>query len=278
MARYSVPSIRRLQLGRELRDRRHRAGLTLEQAAEDLDMSPSGLHRAEQGSVTVHPLHVRAMAELYRVSLDDLEHLMAIAREAIKRNHNLIEGVTANSYPALESEAVTVRNFQLATVPGLLQTEDYARALFTVGDTREKNRNLRIRMGRAKRLFGEDPLTLHAIVDETALVRPIVEPALLAAQMRHILEMSELPNITVQVVPAQIGMYSGLTGAFTVLTFPEDTIADIGYVDHAAGNLQLVKESQVSDLITKFKRLAKLAPGEPDSRDLVARLARDLST
>ncbi len=200
MAYYSVPAIRRLQLGRELKAWREKAGLTLEQAGGDLDISKSTLSRMEKGQGAIHPLHARAMAELYRLPEDDLVRVVDIAREAKRPNQNRIEGVSVNSYPALEAEAVSVRNFEVATVPGLLQTEDYAAAFFAESGTRERNRNLNVRMHRAKRLHSEEPLQLHAIIDEVALRRRIAKPSALVAQMLHIVELSELDNVQVQVV------------------------------------------------------------------------------
>ncbi|WP_216214248.1 helix-turn-helix domain-containing protein [Amycolatopsis aidingensis] len=278
MAPRSIPAIRRLQLGRALREWRNTAGLTIDQCAGDFDMSRSTLARIEKGQNTVHPMVVRGMLELYGVPEEESATLVEVAREAVRRNRNLIEGISADSYPALESEAVAVRNFELATVPGLLQTEDYARALFVVGDTRERNRNLRIRMSRGQRLFEEEPLRLHTIADELALTRPVAEPAVLAAQLRRLGELSELPHVTVQVVPTSAGTHPGLTGAFNILTFPKDTVGDLGYVDHAGGHLQLVKKAQVEELTVKFNQLAKIALGERESRDLTARLARELSS
>lgn len=277
LAYYSVPAIRRLQLGRELKSWREKAGLTLEQAGGDLDISKSTLSRLEKGQGAIHPLHARAMAELYRVPEDDLVELVEIAREARRPSENRIEGVSANSYPALETEAVSVRNFELAYVPGLLQTESFARALYAHHGTRERNHKLHVRMRRCERLKGEDPLRLHAIVDETALVRPIAEAHVLVAQLLHMIEMAELPNVKMQVVAAETGIYRGLRGAFSLLSFPPDTIGDLGYVDHAAGSLQLVKPSQVAELSRRFKDIGKLALSEAESCDLLLRLADRLS-
>ncbi|MFI5590573.1 helix-turn-helix domain-containing protein [Amycolatopsis sp. NPDC051758] len=277
MAYYSVPAIRRLQLGRELKAWREKAGLTLEQAGGDLDISKSTLSRLEKGQGAIHPLHARAMAELYRVPEDDLVDLVEIAREARRPNQNRIEGVSVNSYPALEAEAVSVRNFELASVPGLLQTEDYAAAFFAGSGTRERNRNLNVRMHRAKRLHCEEPLKLHTVIDEVALHRRIAKQSALVAQLLHIVELSELDNVQVQLLPAGIGVHPGLRGAFSVLRFPEDTISDLGYVDHAGGNLQLVKQTQVAELIRQFGKLSKMALGESESRDLALQLADLLS-
>ncbi|SEF36102.1 Helix-turn-helix domain-containing protein [Amycolatopsis pretoriensis] len=277
MAYYSVPAIRRLQLGRELKAWREKAGLTLEQAGGDLDISKSTLSRLEKGQGAIHPLHARAMAELYRLPEDDLVRVVDIAREAKRPNQNRIEGVSVNSYPALEAEAVSVRNFELAWVPGLLQTESFTRALYADSGTRERNHKLHVRMRRCERLRAENPLKLHAIVDETALVRRVAEPHVLVAQMLHIVELSELDNVQVQLLPADIGVHPGLRGAFSLLRFPEDTIGDLGYVDHAAGNLQLVKPTQISQLARRFSTLAKLALSEKESCELLLRLADQLS-
>ena len=277
MAYYSVPAIRRLQLGRELKAWREKAGLTLEQAGGDLDISKSTLSRLEKGQGAIHPLHARAMAELYRVPEDDLVDLVEIAREARRPNQNRIEGVSVNSYPALEAEAVSVRNFELAWVPGLLQTESFTRALYADSGNRERNHKLHVRMRRCERLKGDDPLRLHAIVDETALVRRVAEPHVLVAQMLHIIELTELPTVQVQIIPADTGTHVGLHGAFSLLRFPEDTITDLGYVDHAAGNLHLVKSTQIAELTRRFNTLAKLALGENESRELLLRLADQLS-
>jgi transcriptional regulator with XRE-family HTH domain len=277
LAYYSVPAIRRLQLGRELKAWREKAGLTLEQAGGDLDISKSTLSRLEKGQGAIHPLHARAMAELYRVPEDDLAELVEIAREARRPNQNRIEGVSVNSYPALEAEAVSVRNFELAYVPGLLQTEEYASALFADLGTRKRNHQLHVRMRRCERLRGENPLSLDAIVDETALVRRVAEPHVLVSQVLHILELTELPWVRVQIIPADMGAHVGLRGAFSILSFPEDTISDLGYVDHAAGNLQLVKGTQIAQLSRQFRTLAKVALGENETCERLLRLADQLS-
>jgi hypothetical protein len=158
-------------------------------------------------------------------------------------------------------------------VPELLLTEDYAAAFFVNSGTRERNRNLSGRMRRSQRLRSEQPLWLHALIDELALTRRIAKPNVLVAQLLHIAELSELENVIAQVIPASAGIHPGLRGAFSVLSFPEDTILDLGYVDHASGNLQLVKAAQVAELSRQFGKLAKVALDENESRKLLFRLA-----
>ncbi|MCU1682126.1 MAG: putative DNA-binding protein [Amycolatopsis sp.] len=277
MVQYSVPAIRRLQLGRELRDWRERAGLTLDQAGGDLDMSKSTLSRLEKGQGVIHPLVARAMAELYHVPEDDLVHLVEISREARKPNQDRIEGVSSDSYVSLESEAVSVHNFELVCIPGLLQTEDYARAIFTLDSTRERNRNLSIRLSRRKRLFGDNPLRLHVIIDEPALRRPVLDSAGAREQLDYLLMAAEFPNVTLRILPASRAVHPALRGAFSVLSFPQDTIGDLGYADYAGGSLQMVKPGKVSELSRLFRNLAKLALDESNSKELLASLADEPS-
>ena len=162
MAYYSVPAIRRLQLGRELKAWREKAGLTLEQAGGDLDISKSTLSRLEKGQGAIHPLHARAMAELYRVPEDDLVDLVEIAREARRPNQNRIEGIAPNSYAALETEAVSVATSNWHLCPVSCRPRNTLVRCIAAG-TRQRNHNLNVRMRRCARLRGEDPMRLHAM-------------------------------------------------------------------------------------------------------------------
>ncbi|GDY30012.1 helix-turn-helix domain-containing protein [Gandjariella thermophila] len=275
MAQHSIPAIRRLQLGRLLKELREKAGLTQEQAAADLELSDSSLSRIENGQQPAHPLYVRAMLELYRVSVDDWDAVLELAREAVKKKWWHIEGVTATSYVGLEAEAVRLRNFELAVIPGLLQTEGYARALFADYTPRLRDKHLRIRMRRRERLTGANPLVLHAIIHRWALTPGVVDAAVLREQARHLVDMAGLPHVTIQVLPADVGPHAGLAGSFCVLRFPPDTIADLGYHEHPAGQLQISTPDQVAQLNRNFRELSTIALSEHESAALLAALATD---
>ncbi|HWE91906.1 MAG TPA: helix-turn-helix transcriptional regulator, partial [Pseudonocardiaceae bacterium] len=235
MSTIVVPALNRLKLGRMLCQFRERSGLTQELAAADLDMSDSSLSRNEKGQIAPHPLAVRAMLELYYVPRDGWDDVLELAREAKRGAWWQVLGISAQAYVALESEAIAIRNFELAFIPGLLQTEEYACEVFTLDDARRRSRSLAIRMNRQERLHADEPLRLHTIIDETALIRPIGTERVHYDQLRHVAAMAELLKITVQVLPQPIGVSVGMRGAFNVLSFPPDTIDDVGYVDHAAG-------------------------------------------
>ncbi|WP_199441350.1 helix-turn-helix domain-containing protein [Umezawaea beigongshangensis] len=272
---YSIPAIRRLQLGRVLRELRKRASLSIDQVGPDLDVSASTLNRIECGRARVHPLVVRGALDLFGVPFETVEDVMALAREAYRNTWWTVQGIAADSYVALETEAVAARNFELALIPGLLQVEDYARALFTLDPPAERERYLRIRMERAARLTGDRPIDLHAVVDETVLTRPVGGRRVLTEQVRHLVEMAQLPDVRLQVLPVAVGASRGLRGAFSLLSFPPDTIDDLAYVDHPAGNLQLSKPAKVKELTQRFDRIARVALDEHESLELLRGLVRD---
>jgi transcriptional regulator with XRE-family HTH domain len=270
---YSIPAIRRLQLGRVLRELRKRASLSMDQVGPDLDVSPSSLNRIECGQARVHPLVVRGALDLFDVPFETVEEVMALAREAYRNTWWTVQGIAADSYVALETEAVAVRNFELALIPGLLQTEGYARALFALDSAQVREGHLKIRMGRVERLTGSNALRLHAVVDQSALTRPVGGPDVLRAQLRHLLDLAALPNLTLQVVPTAVGANIGMRGAFSVLSFPPGTIDDLGYVEHAIGSLQVSKIKKVEELLRHFGRITTLALDESESVELIRGLA-----
>lgn len=271
-----VPVISRLKLGRVLRELRNLAGLTLEQCEADLDLSSSTLGRVENGQQNIHPMIVRAMLELYHAPMGEWEEILELAREARKRTDWQMLGVAAQAYVVMESEAVGVRNFEPAFVPGLLQTEDYAREVFGLDSSGTRRRNLAIRLKRRERLTGANPLALQAIVDESALRRPIGEPSVRREQLDYLVEQAQLPNVAIRVLPISLGASLGMRGAFSVLRFPPDSITDIGYVEHAAGSLQIIKPEQVSGLSHQFHKIEVTALPEAESLSLITRIARQI--
>jgi transcriptional regulator with XRE-family HTH domain len=271
-----VPVISRLKLGRVLRELRNLAGLTLEQCEADLDLSSSTLGRVENGQQNIHPMIVRAMLELYHAPHDEWDEILELAREARKRTDWQMLGVAAQAYVVMESEAVAVRSFQPCFVPGLLQTEDYAREVFTLDSSATRRRNLAIRLKRRERLSGPNPLAYQAIVDEAALRRPVGEPGVRRDQLLHLVEQAALPTVTLRVLPLNVGVHVGMRGAFNILRFPPDTITDVGFVDHAIGSLQMIKTDEVNALSHQFRKIEELALPQAESLALLTRIAQQI--
>jgi transcriptional regulator with XRE-family HTH domain len=269
--------VRQRQLGRTLRELREEAGLTLEEAAPRLDWSTRKLSRIEiaQQSIDVHG--VRSMLDLYGVGGERWTAIIELTREARQRGWWRAYGLDDRGYIGLETEASLVRDFTLAYVPGLLQTADYARALFRSSLIRrtdaELDRYVTVRMIRQERLTSlEHGLELVAIVDESVLSRPVGNPGVMRAQLAHLVAAADEPTVTFQVLPTGVGAHPGLDGAFTLLSFSELGEPDMAYVEHPMGAVHLEKESDVARATLVFDRLRSAALSPTDSVALIQRL------
>jgi transcriptional regulator with XRE-family HTH domain len=280
VARRNGSVVRQRQLGRTLRELREEAGLTLEEAAPRLDWSTSKLSRIEiaQQSIDVHG--VRSMLDLYGVGGERWTQIIELTREARQRGWWRAYGPDGLGYVALETEATLVRDYTLAFVPGLLQTADYARALFTGSHHRRTETDLAneitVRMIRQERLTSVDhPLELVAIVEESVLHRPVGGAEVMHAQLAHLVAAAELATVTLQVLSTTVGAHAGLDGAFTVLSFDELGEPDLAYVEHVMGAVKLQKELEVARARLVFDRLRSDALSPADSAALLRRLVEE---
>jgi hypothetical protein len=270
--------IRRRILARRLEQLRRDAGLRLEDAAPQLDWSVSKLSRIENAMQSVDVHAVRSMLDLYDAGEEWVE-LLDLTREARKRPWWSVYRVGRRAlYVGHESEASEVREYAVGFVPGLLQTPDYARALFTSAPVRrtadQLANDVEMRMIRQRRLTStEDRLELVAVIDEMVLRRPIGGPDVLRGQLRHLLEAAALDTVTVQVLPIDVGAHAGLGSGFIVLNFGDLGEPDIAYVEHALGALFLEKEEDVTRARLAFDRVRADALAPAESLDLIRRLA-----
>ena len=268
------------QLARTLRRLREEAGLTLEEAAPKLDWSTSKLGRIEtaQQSVDVHG--VRSMLDLYDVGGERWTEIIDMVRETRKKDEWRSYGIGGQGYLRLEMDAAVVHNYQLAHVPGLLQTEDYMRALFRNSRRRptdaEIDRDVQARLFRQRRLTEEPALELVAIVDESALRRPVGGVEVMRAQLQQVVAQATLQSVCLQVLPFSLGVHSGMDGSFTVLGFGDPDEPEIAYIEHTANALHLHKAAEVNSCKLVFDRLRSEALSPRDSIALVERLAQEL--
>lgn len=270
--------IRRRALGRRLRELREAAGLTLEAAAPRLDWSTSTLSRIETGQQAPHPHGVRSMLDLYDSGGPVWTELVAMAREVRQKGWWRAHGIGDDSYVAFENEASSVLDYTVDYVPGLLQVPDYSRALLAASIARRTRESVdsavAVRAIRQRRLTSaEDPLTVTAIVDESVLHRPIGGPAVLAAQRAHLVAMADLPSVTLQVLPLDVGARATAGSGFTVLTFGDLGEPDLAYVEHALGAALLEKAEDVASAKLKFDRLRSDALSPAGSLALLRRVA-----
>ncbi|MBN1173765.1 MAG: helix-turn-helix domain-containing protein, partial [Micromonosporaceae bacterium] len=196
------PTFPRFQLGKQLRDLREQAGLTTEDVAAHVDCSSSTISRIEGGKVGVRRGALLQLLELYQV-IDEAhrETLLALAKQGKQRGWFARFGdlpATYSRFIGLESAAVEMRDYEALVVPGLLQTEDYARALVVADpafDAESVETRVRVRMERQALLTRRDPLRFFAILDESVIRRQIGGPDVMRAQRKHLIEMSQLRNV-----------------------------------------------------------------------------------
>lgn len=265
--------VHRRILGRRLKLLREEFGLTLEQAAPELDWSTSTLSRIENGQQAPHVHGVRSMMDLYQVRGDRWDELLRMTREVRRKGWWRSYGLDDFSYVGFETEANRVLDFTMAYVPGLLQTSAYSRALFLASavDRTEAQLSdaLDVRAIRRQRLTSTDhPLELVAVIDEPVLLRQIGDRDVMRAQFAHVIEAAALPSVTVQVLPLRMGAHPGLASAFTVLDFAHLGEPDIVYVEHSIGAMQLEKKVDVerANVVFDWLRSAALDPEQSLAR------------
>ena len=250
------PTFPRFQLGKQLRELRERAKLTTDDVGERLDCSASTISRIEGGKVGIRRMVLSQLLDIYQVTdPDHRDTLLALAKQGKQRGWFAKYGDLPTSYSrfiGLESAAVEMRNYEPLVVPGLLQTEDYARALRQGGapdDSEEMiESRVRVRVERQQLLSKSDPLKLIAVIDEGVTRRVIGGPDVLRSQLKHLLELGQMRNITIQVLPFSGGAYAGMAGSFAILDFAE--APSIVYAENLSGDIY-----QEADDVRRYSRV-----------------------
>jgi len=272
------PTFRRRKLARRLRQMRESAGLTLDEAAPKLDKTKSALSRLETAMSRADVHIVRSMMDLYDHYDPDLVQL---AREAHRPGWWKKFGIEDRGFIDMETEAASALNLSLITIPGLLQTESYMRALFASGKMRRTEERLRNdvagRLHRQARLTDEEfPLELTAIIDEAALHRKVGGAKVMAEQLRHLIGRAGLRGVSIQVLPNEVGVHAGMDGAFTILEFPNDDDPAVLYVEYPTGSLHAEKPEEVAEAKLVFDRLRSEALSPQDSMACIERVVGGL--
>jgi transcriptional regulator with XRE-family HTH domain len=273
--------VRRRQLARTLRELRVRAGMTIEAAAPLLDFSPAKLSRIENAQQGVDVHVVRTMMDIFGVGGEQWGKLLELTREASVKGWWRAYGPDDRGYLPLEAEASTVRDFTVTYVPGLLQTADYARALFEASFRRRSSeileRDVTVRMIRQERLTSTDqPLEMFAVIEESVLHRPVGGTSVMRAQLAHLVAAAALDTVTIQVLPTGVGAHPGIDGAFTVLSFDDLGEPDTGYVEHPMGSVHVEKEEDVTRAKLVFDHLRTVAHSPAESVALIERVAAQM--
>ena len=276
-----TPTVRLRRLAAELRKLRSSAGLTQDEVGERTGINVATLYRIEHARVRPQTRTLRTLLDLYGVDEQQQADLVALLRDARQRGwlhayqSELPEQYT--TYIGFEGEASSVWNYESLFIPGLLQTEDYARAVIRAvlpwASRDEVERRVEVRMERQDVLRNDNPLELWVIMDEAALQRQVGGRPILQAQLGHLIEAADLPNVTFQVIPFDVGAHAGMPGSFVFMQFGEAAIPDVVYIDSMAGDLFLEADADVRRYRLVFEHLRAVAVSPDESRSLVAALA-----
>jgi transcriptional regulator with XRE-family HTH domain len=269
----SSPTVSRRELGTLLRTLRVQKGWTAEQVAERLMVSPSKVSRLETGQRGASARDIRDLCDLYEVDEEQRQHLMELAIDGKQRAWWQPLGMPYPRYVGLEAEAASISDYGLGIMPGLLQNADYARAQVLAAVPRwvpdEVERRVRSRIARQQRLFSEHPPQFEAVVDESVLHRIVGSPAIMRAQLERLLELSDLPHITLRVIPYDAGALPAGNNKFIILRFAQPAVPDVVFIEGLTGDLYLEETHDVETYSTTFRALAQLA-AEPDTtRDII---------
>ncbi len=286
MPNHPSPTVRARRLSIELRKLRETHGLTIDQVVERSggDFGTSAISRWEKGERRIRPTDLRVLLDIYGVDEAKREVLLTLAREARQRGWWHTYGTAIppwfQFFLGLESGAKQVRTYESELVPGLLQTADYYRAFLSaapaVADEQEIARKIEVREQRQARLTGSDPLELWAILNEATIMREVGGVDGMRAQLHHIAQMADLPNVTVQVLPFRAGAHPAMDGSFSLLEFPEPTDPSVAYQENQAGSLYIEQEPQVRRYTVMYQRLVAKALDPDDSRDRIVEVADHL--
>ncbi len=273
--------VRRRQLARTLRELRVHAGLTIEAAAPKLDISASKLSRIENAHQGVDVHIVRSMLDLFDIGGERWDEIVELTREASAKGWWRAYGLDDRCYVPFESDASTVREYAISTIPGLLQTADYARALFRTSLRSRSEaileRDVTIRMIRQERLTSaERPVELLTVIDEGAFHRMPGGPAVMRAQLAHLIEASELDTVSLQVLPTSVTEHPGYDGAFTILSFEGFGEPDMGYTENPMGSMHAENVEHVRRARLVFDRLRSVALSPTESVALIRRVVAQM--
>jgi transcriptional regulator with XRE-family HTH domain len=262
------PTVRRRRLAAELRRLRDAAGLTIEDVAVRLECSGSKVSRIETNQVGCTPRDARDMLELYGVPEAEADALVQLARDARRKGWwHAYSDVFTGSFVGLEAEADSLHTYQALLVPGLVQTEDYMRAVFRASwpeDTEAAiEQRVKGRLLRQELLTDVDPPRYWAVIDEAALYRPVGGAEVIRAQLDHLVKLvSAMPHLTLQVLPFSAGAHAAMEGPFLILGFPEPADPDVVYVENTTAKGYLEEPGDVDRYRLMFDHLraAALSP------------------
>ncbi|MEW1904339.1 MULTISPECIES: helix-turn-helix transcriptional regulator [unclassified Streptomyces] len=281
MASNVNPTVRRRRLGQELRKLREAKNMTAEQVAERLLVSQSKISRLENGRRSISQRDVRDLCGVYEVEDERMvDSLMQMAKDSRQQGWwHAFGDIPYSVYIGLETDAESLRMYEPQIIPGLLQTHEYAEAVIAgalpESTPADIEKRVQVRTRRQERIRDEErPLRLWAVIDEGALHRIVGSRPLMVQQLEHLLEQSQLPHVTVQVMPFDMGAHPGISGQYSILEFPDASDSSVVYIEGVTSDLYLEKTQDVGKYSVMYEHLRAQALNVDQTREFISKMAK----
>ncbi|WP_262700829.1 MULTISPECIES: helix-turn-helix domain-containing protein [Streptomyces] len=280
-----APTVLRVVLGKRLQDLREKAGLSFEQAGRALDVTHATIRRMEKAEVGLKLPYVEKLLRTYGVTdPEEVEGFLSLAREANKAGwwHRFRDVLPEwfNTFVSLEVEANLIRAYEPHYIPGLLQTEGYARAVLRAGmphaPESEIERNVALRMERQALLARDNPPMLWVVMDETVVRRPIGGAETMRAQITRLIEEAEAPHIRLQIMPFDAGPHPAMYGPFHIFRFPIPELPDIAYTETLVSGSYFDQRDDVSAFLEALDRMCAQAAPAQTTQAILSRIRKEI--
>jgi DNA-binding XRE family transcriptional regulator len=278
------PTVRRMLVGAQLRRLRTEAGMSRQQAGEAIRASEWKIHRLENGQVGFKERDVVDLLRLYGITDPaDVAEFVVVAREANApgwwQQYGDLLPQWFRAYVDLESAATLIRTYEGQLIPGLLQTEDYMRAVIggahLAESPEEAERRVALRVSRQRLLERPGAPRLWAVLDEAALRRPVGGPKVIRGQLERLMDAAKLPNVTLQILPFDAGAHPAMVGAFSILRFADQELPDIVYVEHLTNALYLDRREDVNEYLHVMDSISMRAAPPGRTADILHKILKE---
>jgi len=280
MAQRHSPTVRARRLGRELQKLRDERGLNFAEVAARLDCHHTKIRRIEKAEVKSEIEDIKDLLEIYGVPTDRRLALLDLAENAWRRGWwTAFNDVFTGDYVSLEDEATQIRSWQALLIPGLLQTDDYARALISTAvsqpDLEEIDKRVEARQKRRRLLARANAPHLHAILGEAVIRQQVGGTQVMRDQLYALLKIGGRDNVTIQVLPFSAGSHPGLDGPFVVLEFEHPADPPVAYTENLGGSFYAESEAALNTFRLAWNSVVDAALTPEDSAAMIAALASE---
>jgi transcriptional regulator with XRE-family HTH domain len=277
-------TVLRMLLGAQLRRLREASGISAEKAGYEIRASRSKISRMETGRVGLKIRDVEDLLTLFGVTGEqERDKVITLAKRSRApewwTKYNDILPDWFETYIGLESAAASIRSFEMQFVPGLFQTDDYARAVTRLGhqtaSAAEVERRVGLRRKRQELLVRAQPPRIWVVMDEAVLRRPLGGVPVMRAQLRHLIEVAASPHVTLQVVPFARGGHAGAGGSFSILRFEEQDLPDVVYIEQLTSAVYLDQRSDIEHYLEVVDQLSGEALTPASTVRFIEQVARE---